>query len=289
MSSQKKKELFPYFNAILLGVLALCCLYPFIYVLSASFSSSDSVQAGRVWLWPVEANLESYAKVFEQKQIWVSYGNTLFYTIAGTALNLVLTIMGAYPLSKRRLAGRTAIGFFIAFTILFGAGLIPSYLNYKDLGLMDSRWAILFGGAVSAMNLIILRTFLQEIPEELEESAKIDGAHDWRILWQVYLPLSRPALATIGLFYAVGHWNSYFMAMILLRSESKIPLQVYLNKIIVQLQVPEEIKKTMDVMPYSPETVIYATIIVAIVPIILVYPMIQKHFVKGVMIGSLKG
>ncbi|RAP73560.1 carbohydrate ABC transporter permease [Paenibacillus montanisoli] len=289
MNRQKKQDWFPVINAILLGLLAICCLYPFIYVLSASFSSSESVSAGRVWLWPVEANVESYVKVFEQKQIWISYGNTIFYTVVGTSINLLLTAMGAYPLSKRRLAGRSFFGFFIAFTILFGAGLIPSYLNYRDLGLMDSRWAILLGGAVSAMNLIIFRTFLQEIPEELEESAKIDGANDWTILWKVFLPLSRPALATIGLFYAVGHWNSYFMAMILLRSESKIPLQVYLNKIIVQLQVPEEIKKTMDVMPYSPETVIYATIMVAVIPIILVYPMIQKHFVKGVMIGSLKG
>lgn len=276
-------------NYLFLSLLSLACLYPFLYVLSASFSSSASVLAGKVWLWPVDPTLESYEKVFEQKEIWVSYGNTIFYTVVGTAINLFLTALGAYPLSKRRLLGRTQIGFFVAFTLLFGAGLIPTFLNYRDLGLIDSRWAILLGGAISAMYLIIMRTFLQAIPEELEESAKMDGASDWTILWKIYVPLSMPVMASLGLFYAVGRWNSYFMAMILLRTESKIPLQVYLNKIIVQMKVPDEIKNTMDVVPYSPETVIYATIMVAILPIIAVYPLIQKHFVKGVMIGSLKG
>ena len=287
----KRKEisLFQILNTTFLALLALSCLYPFIYVLSASFSSADSINTGKVWFWPVEATLESYAKVFERKELLLAYGNTFYYTIVGTSINLLLTLLGAYPLSKKRLAGRGPMSFFIAFSMLFSAGLIPVYLNYRDLGLLDTRWAILLGGAVSAINLIIMRTFLQAIPDELEESAKIDGANDWTILWRVYLPLARPAMAAVGLFYAVGHWNSYFMAMILLRDPAKIPLQVYLQQIIVQMQVPDEIKATIDVVPYSQETIIYATIMIAITPIILVYPFIQKHFVKGVLIGSIKG
>lgn len=286
---KKRFSVFEIVNATLLGLLALSCLYPFIYVLAASFSSADSINTGKVWLWPVDATLESYAKVFERKDLLLAYGNTFYYTIVGTSINLLLTMLGAYPLSKRRLVGRVPMSFFIAFSMLFSAGLIPAYLNYKDLGLLDTRWAILLGGAISAVNLIIMRTFLQAIPDELEESAKIDGANDWTILWRVYLPLARPAMAAVGLFYAVGHWNSYFMAMILLRDPAKIPLQVYLQQIIVQMQVPDEIKATMDVVPYSQETIIYATIMIAITPIIIVYPFIQKHFVKGVLIGSIKG
>lgn len=285
----KRISLFQILNVTFLTLLALSCLYPFIYVLAASFSSADSINSGRVWFWPVEATLESYVKVFERKELLLAYGNTFYYTIFGTAINLLMTMLGAYPLSKRRFAGRVPMSFFIAFSMLFSAGLIPVYLNYRDLGLLDSRWALLIGGAVSAMYLIILRTFLQAIPEELEESAKIDGANDWTILWRVYLPLARPAMAAVGLFYAVGHWNSYFMAMILLRDPAKLPLQVYLQQIIVQMQVPDEILASMDVVPYSQETIIYATIVVAIIPIIILYPFIQKHFVKGVLVGSIKG
>lgn len=286
---RKRVGPFDIFNTAFLAILALSCLYPLVYVIAASFSSANAIHTGKVWVWPVEFTLESYVKVFERKELLVAYGNTFFYTFFGTAINLLMTLLGAYPLSKRRLIGRVPFSFYIAFSMLFSAGLIPVFLNYRDLGLIDSRWALLLGGAVSAMNLIILRTFLQGIPEELEESAKIDGASDWTILWKIFLPLSRPAMAAIGLFYAVGHWNSYFMAMILLRTPSKIPLQVYLQQIIVQMEVPDEIKETIDVVPYSQETIIYATIVVAIMPIIVLYPFIQKHFVKGVLVGSIKG
>lgn len=286
---RKRVGPFDIFNTAFLAILALSCLYPLVYVIAASFSSANAIHTGKVWVWPVEFTLESYVKVFERKELLVAYGNTFFYTFFGTAINLLMTLLGAYPLSKRRLIGRVPFSFYIAFSMLFSAGLIPVFLNYRDLGLIDSRWALLLGGAVSAMNLIILRTFLQGIPEELEESAKIDGASDWTILWKIFLPLSRPAMAAIGLFYAVGHWNSYFMAMILLRTPSKIPLQVYLQQIIVQMEVPDEIKETIDVVPYSQETIIYATIVVAIIPIIVLYPFIQKHFVKGVLVGSIKG
>lgn len=286
---RKKIGPFDVINTIFLTLLALSCVYPFIYVLAASFSSADSINTGKVWLWPVDFTLESYQMVLEQREILIGYANTIFYTVCGTAINLFMTSLGAYPLSKRRFALRVPVSFFIAFTMLFGAGMIPVYLNYRSLGLLDSRWALLLGGAVGAMNLIILRTFFKTIPEELEDSAKIDGASDWTVLWRVFLPLARPALAAIGLFYAIGHWNSYFWAMVLLRDPNKIPLQVYLQKIIVQLEVPDEIKETMDVVPYSQETVIYSTIIIAIIPIIILYPFIQKHFVKGVMIGSIKG
>ncbi|WP_205171708.1 carbohydrate ABC transporter permease [Bacillus pakistanensis] len=272
-----------------LAILSIACLYPFIYVLSASFSSGLSVVKGEVLLFPKEINLDSYKTILSKEGLWLAYGNTVFYTVVGTALSLLLTICGAYPLSKKRLKGRTVIAFFVAFTLWFGAGLIPTYLNFKELGLLDTRTSIIVGFAVSAFLVIILRTFFQSVPDSLEESAKMDGANDLQILRHIYLPLSKPALVTIGLIYAVGKWNSYFWSMILLNDESKIPLQVLLKKMIVEMSLKEELTGAMAVAnKMSQETFIYATIIVSIIPIIVVYPFLQKYFVKGTMIGGVK-
>lgn len=289
MRLSRGEKIFSVINYLFLSLLALSTIYPFIYVFSASISKAQYVLRGDVVLLPKGITWESYRTVLAEKGLWIAYANTIFYTVAGTLVNLLFTMMGAYPLSKKRLMGRTAIGFFIAFTMMFSAGMIPTYLNLKDLGLLNSRTGFLLAFAISTMNVIILRTFMQAIPEELEESAKVDGASDWRILWSIYLPLSKPALATIGLFYAVGHWNSYFWAMVLLKAESKMPLQVLLKKLVVQMEVSDEIKNLSDLSVTAQETVIYATIIVATLPILIVYPFIQKFFVKGVMIGSLKG
>jgi len=220
----------------------------------------------------------------------MAYGNTVYYTVIGVAVSLLLTILGAYPLSKKRLKGRTAVTLLIAFTLFFQGGMIPTYLNFRDLHLLDTRLVIIIGFAVSTFYVIILRTFFQSIPEELEEAAKVDGGTDWKIMWKVYLPLSKPALATVGLFYAVSRWNGYFWAMILLRDQTKIPLQVLLQKTIVKMNVQETASRTVDTsLIYSQETIIYATIVVSIVPILVAYPFIQKYFTKGAMIGSLKG
>jgi putative aldouronate transport system permease protein len=283
---EKVSDIFIYSVLILL---AIVCVYPFIYVFSASISSSQSVVTGDVLLWPKEITFSSYAKVLAEPGIWTAYGNTIFYTVVGTLVNLLLTICGAYPLSKKRLMGKSFIAFFIAFTMWFQAGIIPTFLNFKELGLLDTRSSIIIGFAVSTFLVFILRSFFQSIPDSLEESAKVDGANDLQILMKIYLPLSLPALVTVGLFYAVARWNGYFWAMILLNDESKIPLQVLLKKLIVEMSVSEEMMGAMDVASqFSKETIIYATIVVSILPIIIVYPYLQKYFVKGTMLGGIK-
>jgi putative aldouronate transport system permease protein len=289
MKRSFSEKLSSVFIGTILILLSIVCLYPFVYVLSASFSSGNAVITGEVLLFPKDITLDSYKSILAKEGLWQAYGNTVFYTVAGTAFSILLTICGAYPLSKSRLVGRTFVSFFIAFTLWFGAGLIPTYLNFKELGLLDTRTSIIIGFAVSAFLVILLRTFFQSIPDSLEESAKMDGANDLQILRHIYLPLSKPALVTVGLIYAVGKWNSYFWAMILLNDESKIPLQVLLKKMIVEMSLNEELTGSMNAAnAMSQETFIYATIIVSILPIVLVYPFLQKYFVKGTMIGGIK-
>ena len=283
------ERVFHVFNYILLTLIGLAAVYPFLYVLFASISEGGAVTSGKVILWPVNITLDAYEQVFKETEIWLSYANTIYYTVFGTIINMVLTIMGAYPLSKKRLMGREFIGFFIAFTMLFSPGMIPFYLNLRDLVLLDTRAAILFAFGITTFNVIIMRSFFQSIPEEIEEAAKVDGASNFQTLWRIVLPLSKPALAAIALFYAVARWNGYFWAMIILQDEKKIPLQVLLNKLVVEMNPTAEMLSMMDASSYSRETVIYATIVVAVIPIVVVYPFIQKYFVKGVMIGSIKG
>lgn len=284
------EKVFNVFNHIFLVLLALATLYPFVYVFASSLSAGTAVTQGKVWIWPVGFNLEAYVKVIHYDGIWIAYANTLFYTIVGTGVDLVFTTMGAYPLSKKRLLGRKPINLFITFAMLFGPGLIPVYLNYRNLGLIDTRAALIIGFAISTFYVFILRSFFSSIPDEMEEAAKIDGASGAQVLLQIYLPLAKPAFAALGLFYAVGKWNGYFWAMVLLRDENKLPLQVLLNKLIVQMRASEQMLGVEDISAaVTPETVIYATIMVAALPIITIYPFIQKYFVQGVMIGSIKG
>ncbi|WP_191561384.1 carbohydrate ABC transporter permease [Metabacillus idriensis] len=273
----------------IVGLIALLCIYPFIYVFSASISSADAVIKGDVLLLPKDITFDAYKQVLTEPGIWMAYGNTIFYTVVGTLFSMFVTICGAYPLSKKRLKGRSFFAFFIAFTMWFNAGIIPTYLNLKTLGLLDTRTAIIVGFAVSTFLVFIMRSFFQSVPDSLEESAKVDGANDFQILWKIFLPLSKPALITVGLFYAVNRWNGYFWSMIVLTDESKIPLQVLLKKLIVEMSVKEDMANSLDVASQSSaETVIYATIIVSILPIVAVYPYLQKYFVKGTMIGGIK-
>ncbi|MBB3112141.1 putative aldouronate transport system permease protein [Paenibacillus phyllosphaerae] len=287
MLESRGEKVFYVFNYIILGLFALSTLYPLLYVLSASLSSPQAVVTGDVFLYPKEFTLTAYKAVFKENGVWMGYANTIYYTVAGTFTSMVLTICGAYALSKKRLKGRTFFNLLISFTLIFAPGMIPMYLNFRDLHLLDSRFGIVIGFAVSTFNFIILRTFFQAIPEEIEEAARIDGAGDVRVLFGVVLPLSKAALATISLFYAVSRWNGYFWAMVLLRDEDKYPLQVLLNQLVVKMKPSESMLN--DISYSTGETIIYATIIVAVIPIIVVYPFIQRHFVKGVMIGSLKG
>lgn len=277
-------------NAIVLVVASVMFLYPLWFVLISSVSSASAIASGNVTIVPLGFNLEAYERVFRDDSIWRAYSNTFLYVGVGTLINLILTTLGAYPLSRRDLRGRNAIMLFIVFTMFFSGGLIPIYLNVRDLGLFDTRWAILLPGAISAYNLIVMRTFFQStIPDGLIESAKIEGASDYRILWSIVVPLSMPVLAVMTLFYAVGHWNSWFDAMIYLQDRALYPLQLLLREILVSSQTNDMMGGvgSGDVTAVS-ETIKYATIVIATLPILVVYPFLQKYFAKGVMLGGVK-
>jgi putative aldouronate transport system permease protein len=264
-------------------------LYPFVYVLSMSISDPKNVLADTIWLFPQGFSLESYKKVFENEDIWTAYSNTIFYTVVGTSLNILFTMLAAYPLSRKTFFARNWIMVMIVVTMFFGGGLIPSFLLIKELGLYNTRWAVLLPGLTSAFYIIITRTFFQSIPDSLTESAKIDGANDIGILMRIIIPLSKPILAVLGLFYAVGHWNSYVPAMIYLPDSKLQPMSLYLMEILVQNNdsMMEGMTEQIDRALYAAQLK-YAVIIVTILPILLIYPFLQRFFVKGVMIGSLK-
>lgn len=288
MRESRGEKIFYTVNYVLLTLIAILCIYPLIYILSASFSSSTEVISGTVILLPKSLTTESYQKVLSNSAIWLAYGNTIFYTVAGVAVSMVLTVLGAYSLSKKRLMGRRFLAFFISLTLWFQAGTIPIYLNIVNLHMLDSRWGILIPFALSTFNVIVLRTYFEGIPDALEEAARIDGAGDPYILFKIYLPLAMPSLATVALFYAVSRWNGYFWAMVLLQTDSKVPLQVVLKKMIVEIAAVSDSKVDMT-QKISQETFIYATIIVSILPMVAFYPFIQKYFIKGMTVGAVKG
>lgn len=277
-------------NIILLGLFALSTTYPFIYVLSSSLSSGAAVASGRVIFFPTELTLSAYKQIFSDKLLWTSYANTFFYTIFGTAISMIFTITGAYALSKPRLIGRKFLNLFIAFTMWFSAGMIPFYLNLRDLGLLNSRLGVLIAFACNSFNIILLRNYFERgIPETLEEAAKVDGATEFDIMTRIYIPLSKSALTTVALFYAIARWNGYFWSMVLLKDESKIPLQVYLKKMVVEMSLGDEVTEmALQSGSHSPETLVYAIIVLAIIPVIAIYPFIQKYFNKGIMMGGVK-
>lgn len=277
----------------LLAVVAILVLYPLVFVLSASISNPATVLNGEMWLWPKEISLVGYQKVLENKDLLNSYMNTIIYTVVGTAINLVMTVMAAYPLSQKSFYGRNVITAIMVFTMFFSGGLVPAYMLVKQLGMLNSMWALVIPSAVSVWNIVIMRTFFQtSIPGEIQEAASIDGCSDWKTLWRIVLPLSMPILAVMVLFYAVGHWNAYFNALIYLTDRGQYPLQLILREILVQGEMEHMVnvgdsshaKTIMD-----QEAVKYAVVVVANLPILLLYPFLQKYFVKGIMIGALKG
>lgn len=253
-------------NIVLLSIIALLVLYPLYFVVSASFSNPIYILKGEMWLWPKGFNVESYTKVFENKDIVNGFLNTLKYTTIGTLINLIMTIMAAYPLSRKDFYGRNVIMAIFVFTMFFGGGLIPTYLLIRDLGMIDSFWVMVIPNAVAVWNIIIMRTFFQEtIPLELQESAQIDGCGNIRILLKIVLPLSMPVIAVMILFYAVGHWNSYFQALIYLSDKEKFPLQLILREILIKGEMDEMIKATSETFlkqKLSVEGLKYAVLIV---------------------------
>lgn len=289
------ESIFPVINYTLLTLIAMACLYPFVYIIATSFSSSRAIAAGEVMFWPVEFTLDAYGQLLLDGQIFNAMLNTVIITLVGTAMSMIATILCAYSLSKKRLRFR---GFFMAvivFTMMFSGGMIPHFLLIRNLGLMDTYWALWFSGLISTFNMIVLRTFFQGIPESLEEAAQIDGAGDPYILVRIVLPLSRAALATITLFYAVGWWNIYFNAMMFISSPQRYPLMVRLRTMLDTAQMLSIQAQTgggggaIEATMVAAESFQAASIFVSVLPIILVYPFLQKYFVKGVMIGSVKG
>ena len=281
------------FNAVMivLGiVITFIALYPINYVLISSFSKPFFVENGDVLLKIKEFTTASYEAVFKRDGLWTSYGNAIFYTVFGLMANMFFTTTMAYALSKKYLMGRKLLTLFTVFTMWFSAGIIPTYMNFNNLGLLDTRTAIIFGFAIETYNLIIMKSFFEQVPEALEEAAFIDGAGHFRVFWNIYLPLSKPALATVGLFYGISRWNGYFWAMQLLKDDNKIPLQVFLKKLIVErVSNPSDAAIVTKASLTSPTTQVYALIILAIVPMIVVFPFIQRYFKTGLTVGGVKG
>jgi len=274
---------------LIIIVMCFLTLYPFIYLVSASLSSPTSVMKGEVFFLPKEFTWRAYQVVIQYKGIWTAYLNTIFYTVVGTLMSLVFTVLAAYPLSKSRWRLKKPMGLFVVFTMWFGGGIIPFYLNMSNLGLINTRLGILLYPAISAYYVIICRTHFESIPMALEESAKIEGANDWQILRKIMLPLSKPTLAAIGLYYAVARWNSYFWEMLLLSDDSKIPVQVLLQRIIINSNLGQDIAKALSPGEASiPNTIKYAAIMVTTIPIIAIYPFLQKYFVSGALVGGVK-
>ncbi|MFF2154674.1 carbohydrate ABC transporter permease [Paenibacillus chitinolyticus] len=278
------------FNLLLLTLLMIVTIYPLVYVVFASLSDAGGLLAHKGFLWkPVGFSLDAYANVFRNPMILKGYGNTFFVVILGLTFNILLTSLGAYALSRKSLAYRKRIMLFIVFTMFFSGGLIPFYLTVKGVGLANTLWALIIPTAVNTFNLILMKTAFEGIPDALEESAKIDGANDFVILFRIVLPLSLPVLAVMLLYYGVGHWNSWFNALIFLQERSMFPLQLILREILLQGEANANLGASEGDVAMLTVTLKYATIIVATVPILLVYPFLQKYFVKGALIGAIKG
>lgn len=281
-------KLFVRINMFLIGLFTLSTLYPFIYIAAVSFSSGFAARAGKVVATPIDVTWAAYGHVLSQPQFWNSYGNTFIYTIGGTLMSLLIIIPGAYALSRPQLIGRRFLNLFVAFTMWFNAGMIPFFLNMRDLGLLDSYFGIIIGFACNAFNIILLRNFFESIPQSFEEAARMDGANEFQVLWKVYIPLSKPAIATITLFCVVARWNGFFWAMVLLQDEGKIPLQVYLRQTIAALSDDQEFSDILLDAPFSVETVTAAIIVCSIIPVLIFYPFLQKYFNKGILLGGVK-
>ncbi|CAM4026976.1 carbohydrate ABC transporter permease [Saccharibacillus endophyticus] len=293
----KQDKVFLAFVYLILTVALVIVAYPLIYILSASISNPTIVAAGEMWLLPKDITFEGYRRVFQDSSIWNGYMNTIIYTVVGTLVNLVVTLPAAYALSRRDFVGRNLFMILFIVTMFFGGGLVPTYLVVRSLGLVDSMWALILPGATSVWNLIVCRTFFQSsIPRELQEAAEMDGCSNFRLYFRIILPLSTALIAVMALFFGVGHWNNYFSAMIYLNQQEKYPLQLVLRQILVLQQMSAQagtIDATMATSLNNKAEVAalvkYAVIIVATLPIIAVYPFLQRYFVQGVMIGSVKG
>ncbi|NOU75206.1 ABC transporter permease subunit [Paenibacillus sp. LMG 31458] len=289
----KEDLVFDIINYSVLGFFLLIVLYPLYFVFIASISSPNDVVSGNVIMLPKGITLEGYERIFKDTRIWTGYGNTILYTVVGTTLNVILTMMIGFPLSRKYFSGRKVIMIVLMITMYFSGGLIPHYLLVKSLGLRDTAMAMVILGAVGVFNIIITRSFLESnISEEIEQAAAIDGCSPFRFFISMVLPLSKSVMAVLALYYGVGHWNDYFKAMIFLNSSEKFPLQLILRSILIQSQnlttMTDDITQAEEARIIA-EQIKYGVIIIASVPMLFLYPFLQRYFIKGVMVGSIKG
>ncbi|WP_309118284.1 carbohydrate ABC transporter permease [Paenibacillus sp.] len=287
MVGQRKFTLFDAINALLLTALAISTVYPVVYILAVSLSDTALVTQGKVWLWPRGLNFNAYAEVLSDNRIPRAYLNTIFYTALGTFINLLFTAVAAYPLSQRGFIGRKYFMFMIVLTMFLNPGIIPNYMIVKELGLLDSVWALVIPNAIWTFELIILKSFYENMSTQIREAALIDGASEFRILFNMVIPLSKPALASIGLFYFMGHWNSFFLPMIYLTDQTMHPLQVVLRGMLIFSEGNNA--GLVDAAALAPQALKNATIVLSMIPVLMIYPFAQKYFAKGVMLGSEKG
>ncbi|KAA3662034.1 MAG: carbohydrate ABC transporter permease [Chloroflexi bacterium] len=282
----RSELIFKLFAVSLVTIFGLMAFYPVFYAFSASISGKLAYEAGKIVLLPKDTTFQVYELIYLDKGLWISFTNTLFYTIFGTAWSIFISATGAYALSKRRLLFRRQFNFLVVFTMWFSAGMVPLFLNYTGMG-VDNRWGIIIAFGVQAFNIILLRSFFDAIPKEIEEAALIDGANEFQLLMQIYIPMSKAAIATVTLFYATSRWNGYFWSRMLLTNPMELPLQVYMRILI------ENYQKMFDDMPidlpYSADSYIFAVLVCSIIPVLIIYPYIQRYFARGVNVGGVKG
>lgn len=285
--------IFKIISYTLLTVFALCCLYPFVYAIAASISGRSAVEYGSVVLFPKDIQFEAFARMFQDNMFWNAYSNTLFITLYGTIWALGVAILGAYALSKKRLLFRKFFNFFLVFTMWFSAGIVPQYLNYLDtktvfnaVGIMDDKWLVVIAMGMAAMNIILLRNAFEGVPSEIEEAAIVDGASEFQVLSKVYIPMCKSTIATVALFFAISRWNGYFWARQMISNSNEHPLQVFIRLRLEQYTDPETMAGWNEI--YASDSVIYALIVCSIIPILIIYPFIQKYFAKGVNVGGVK-
>ena len=285
--------IFKIISYTLLTVFALCCLYPFVYAVSASISGRSAVEYGSVVLFPKDVQFDAFARMFGDNMFWNSYSNTLFLTLYGTLWSMLTAILGAYALSKRRLLFRKFFNFFLVFTMWFSAGIVPQYLNYlatkkvfTAAGITDDKWLVVIAMGMAAMNIILLRNAFEGVPSEIEEAAVVDGATEFQVLSKVYIPMSKSTIATVALFFAISRWNGYFWARQMISNSNEHPLQVFIRLRLEQYTDPEAMAGWNEA--FAADSVIYALIVCSIVPILIIYPFIQKYFAKGVNVGGVK-
>ena len=271
---------------LLTTCLAIVALYPIIYAFSASISGKVAYESGMVTLFPVDIQFDTYKKLYNDNSFWVAYSNTIFYTLFGTVWSMFISSIGAYALSKRRLLFRRQFNFIIVFTMWFSAGMVPLYLNYTQLH-VDNRWGMIIAFGVQAYNIILLRNQFSSVPTEIEEAAIVDGASEFQVFKKIYCPMSSATVATVTLFYAISRWNGYYWASMLVENNEEMPLQVYLRQ---QIENFQSLADTGQVdLPYAMDSFVYAIIICSIIPVLVIYPYIQKYFAKGVNLGGVKG